>query len=387
MLTTHKKTAFFFALFMLNLSAFGPAHGDVMKPALIEVSAFTNGQVEIEVRASIEAIMADIGSEFKNTAQSPNAGEYDRLRVMKSNALRAEFQPFYSQVETNLALKIDGNTIPLKIVQVVIPPAGYTKVPRLSMVVLKGKIPKTAKTLDFIYPLAYSQSAVRVRQIDKVNEKWHWSSWQWRRKPGDATPFPLGALFKQPSTFQVITDYIKAGYDHILPKGMDHILFILGLFLFSAKLSPLLWQVTMFTVAHTITLGLAMSGWITLPPRIVEPLIALSIVFVGFENIYTTELKKSRLALIFGFGLLHGLGFASMLADFGMPAGAFFTALISFNIGVELGQLTVLLLAFGLVAYWFRGKPALYRQWVVIPASVVICCIALYWFFERLELF
>lgn len=374
-------------LILLFIAPALPCRADVIKPALIEVSAYTSGVVEIEVRASIEAIMTDINSQFKDTTQSPNGQEYDRLRVMRAEKLRAEFQNFYRQLEGNIRLDIDGKPIELKIKQVIVPPPGYTKVPRISMIVFKGAIPTTAKSLNFIYPLRYSQSAVRVRQVDKAQEKWHWSSWQWRRKDGDAQPFSLGELFKKPSTFSVITDYIVAGYEHILPKGLDHILFILGLFLFAAKLSPLLWQVTMFTLAHTITLGMAMSGWITLSPRIVEPLIALSIAYVGIENLYHRELKNSRLALVFGFGLLHGLGFASMLSDLGMPAGAFFTALISFNIGVELGQLTVLLLAYFLVAYWFKDKPALYRQWVIIPGSLLISVVALYWFVERLELF
>ena len=141
----------------------------------------------------------------------------------------------------------------------------------------------------------------------------------------------------------------------------------------------------MFTVAHTITLGLAMNGIISLPASIVEPLIALSIAYVGIENIFAKQLNNSRLLLVFLFGLLHGLGFASVLADFGMPENAFVTALISFNVGVEIGQLAIILVAFLLLGFWFGKKPW-YKKFITTPASFVIAVIAFYWFIERLDL-
>ena len=140
---------------------------------------------------------------------------------------------------------------------------------------------------------------------------------------------------------------------------------------------PLLWQVTMFTIAHSITLGLSMTGYINIPAYIVEPLIALSIAYVGIENVFSPSLHKSRLLIVFLFGLLHGMGFASMLADFGMPDDRFFTALISFNVGVELGQIMVILVAFLLIGYWFRDK-SWYRRVVVVPGSLAIGVVGLY---------
>ena len=147
----------------------------------------------------------------------------------------------------------------------------------------------------------------------------------------------------------------------------------------------LMWLVTMFTISHSITLALAMTGVLELPARVVEPLIALSIAYVGIENVWHRRLHKSRLALVFAFGLLHGLGFASMLSDFGMPDDAFFTALISFNLGVELGQLVVVGLAFLAVGLWFGDKPY-YRRLIVIPGSLLITLVGLYWTWERLSL-
>lgn len=178
--------------------------------------------------------------------------------------------------------------------------------------------------------------------------------------------------------------YLILGFTHILPAGLDHILFVLGLFLLNPKLKPVLLQVTTFTVAHTITLGLSVYKIINLPPAIVEPLIALSILFVAVENIFTTQLKSTRLAVVFIFGLIHGMGFASALGETGLPQNHFFTSLLLFNIGVELGQITVILAAWFLLAKWFGNKPY-YRKYIVIPASVIIGCMALYFLFTRIS--
>jgi len=176
--------------------------------------------------------------------------------------------------------------------------------------------------------------------------------------------------------------YLKLGFEHIVPLGLDHILFVLSIFFLSPKLKTVLWQATAFTLAHSITLGLAMYGFIKPLPSIVEPIIALSIFFVAVENMLVQELKPSRLAIVFGFGLVHGMGFAGVLGDLGLPPGSYFNALVSFNIGVELGQIAVILLAYLLCAKWFAQK-TWYRSRVVNPVSLSIACIALYWTLER----
>jgi len=176
--------------------------------------------------------------------------------------------------------------------------------------------------------------------------------------------------------------YVKLGYKHILPLGLDHILFVLSLFLLSAKLKPLLWQSLTFTIAHSITLGLAMYNVIKLPANIVEPLIALSIMYVALENVFTSKLRQSRIIVVFLFGLIHGLGFAGALSNLGLPPNAYLTSLLMFNVGVELGQLTVILIAFFLFGKWFGHKPW-YHKYVVIPLSLIIAAIALFWVIER----
>ncbi len=176
--------------------------------------------------------------------------------------------------------------------------------------------------------------------------------------------------------------YLNLGYKHILPLGLDHILFVLSLFLFSADLKKVLWQSLAFTVAHSVTLGLAVYDVITISPNIVEPLIALSIMYVALENIFAKKLKASRIGIIFLFGLIHGLGFASVLNSLGLPKDAFLSSLIMFNVGVELGQVIVILAAFLLFGLWFGKKPY-YRKYIVTPLSLLIAAIALYWVIER----
>lgn len=177
--------------------------------------------------------------------------------------------------------------------------------------------------------------------------------------------------------------YVKLGYQHILPLGVDHILFVLSLFLLSPKLKPVLWQATAFTVAHTVTLGLSMYHVINPPAKIVEPLIALSILYVAMENIISPKLRKARIGIVFLFGLVHGMGFASALGQLGLPQHSYLTSLLMFNLGVELGQLTVILTAYFLFARWFGNKPY-YRKAIVIPLSVIIALIAAFWTIQRI---
>ena len=192
----------------------------------------------------------------------------------------------------------------------------------------------------------------------------------------------VGELEKMSKTDAAIL-YLQLGFTHIIPLGFDHILFVLSLFLLSPKLKPVLWQATAFTVAHSITLGLAMFKVITPSPAIVEPIIALSIMYVALENIISPSLKKSRIGVVFLFGLVHGMGFANALGSLGLPQNSYLTSLIMFNVGVELGQLTVILSAFFLFGKWFGNKPY-YRKFIVIPLSVLITIIAGYWTVERL---
>src|SRR4028118_2245687 len=189
------------------------------------------------------------------------------------------------------------------------------------------------------------------------------------------------ALEKAP-TQHVILYYLKLGFTHIIPEGFDHILFIVGLCLLSNKIKSILWQATAFTIAHSITLALSMKNIIVAPSAIVEPIISLSILFVAVENLLLTELKPWRIMLVFMFGLIHGMGFASSLNEIGLPRNKFFTSILSFNVGVELGQIAVILTMFLLLVVPF-GKRTDYRKKIVFPLSIIIALIACYWTVER----
>lgn len=366
------------------LASLPPAAADVVKPALVEISVYDDGRLAVEIRASIEALLTGINGQYQNTTEAPTADEYDRLRVLEAEDLQQAFDPFRERMLEAIELRLDDAKANLRISSTDIPVPGYTKVPRISLIVLEGEVPQGSRALTWYYPSAFGDNAVRVRQIDEIQEKWHWSAWQWIREDRTSDAFSLTEVFSPPGPLDIAKEYAQAGFDHIVPRGADHILFVIGLFLLSTQVKPLLWQVTMFTVAHSITLGLAMAGILTLPASVVEPLIALSIAYIGIENIWHRRLHNSRLLLVFGFGLLHGLGFASMLSDFGMPEDAFLTALISFNIGVELGQLAVLAIAYLTVGFWF-GKKDFYRNVIVIPGSLLISVVGLMWTWQRLS--
>jgi hypothetical protein len=183
----------------------------------------------------------------------------------------------------------------------------------------------------------------------------------------------------------VISFYLPMGIEHIIPNGFDHILFVAGLCLLNARLKTILWQATAFTAAHTISLALSMKGVVSLNAAIVEPLIALSILFVAVENLLLRELKPWRIGLVFLFGLIHGLGFASSLNEIGLPRNRFITSILSFNLGVEMAQIIVILLVSGLLMYPFKQK-SWHRRCIVYPASIFIACIAAYWTVERILL-
>ena len=181
--------------------------------------------------------------------------------------------------------------------------------------------------------------------------------------------------------WQSFVTFMRQGFVHVLPMGMDHILFVLGLFLLSRELKPLIYQVTCFTLAHTLTLGLATMGWVKAPAEVVEPIIALSIAVVALENIFHPRYTPWRLLIVFGFGLIHGLGFAGALSELDLPTSSLIVGLLGFNVGVEFGQLAVI--AFALMATFGMKDDGKYRRYVVIPCSIVIAAMGLWWFAQR----
>ena len=193
---------------------------------------------------------------------------------------------------------------------------------------------------------------------------------------------PINITMERAPTEDVVWFYFKMGITHIIPLGLDHILFVTSLCLLSNKISTILWQASAFTVAHTITLALSMKSIIVAPSQLIEPVISLSIVFVAIENIILNELKPWRVLIVFFFGLVHGMGFASALNEVGLPRNNFYTSVIAFNCGVEIGQISVILLVFALLIIPFGKRPN-YKKQLVYPLSVIIALIASYWTIER----
>ena len=176
--------------------------------------------------------------------------------------------------------------------------------------------------------------------------------------------------------------FLRQGFVHVVPLGLDHILFVFGLFLLSRKWKPLILQVSAFTLAHTLTLGLATLGIITVSPEIVEPIIAASIAIIALENIFFPGYKPYRLVIVFIFGLIHGLGFAGALSGFNLEPTSLLIGLFGFNLGVEFGQLALLIAAYLLTAQ--IKNQSNYRQWIVIPGSLTIALFGIYWTIERI---
>lgn len=192
----------------------------------------------------------------------------------------------------------------------------------------------------------------------------------------------VGPIATAGDRWATLGSLLKQGFVHVVPLGLDHILFVLGLFFLSRKWRPLIYQVSMFTAAHTITLFMSTMGLVSVSSSIVEPIIAGSIAYVAIENIYRREYTHWRLLVVFVFGLIHGLGFAGALANLNLPPAALVIGLLGFNIGVELGQLTVIAIALG-ATVWLKDAEQ-YRQYVVVPGSALIALMGVWWMIERI---
>ena len=243
---------------------------------------------------------------------------------------------------------------------------------------LTGAIPPGAREFGWSYGWTFASYALTIRNAATENP-----ATQWLEGSQSSAPFVLMSPAPPADRVRTAWRYLRLGFTHILPNGLDHMLFVLGIFLLSGRMRSVLWQVSAFTLAHSITLGLSMYGIVAVSPRIVEPLIAVSIAYVAVENIVLSELKAWRVALVFAFGLLHGMGFAGALKELGLPRSEFLTALVTFNVGVEAGQLAVIATAFLLVG-WHYSRRAWYRSRIVVPMSAMIACTALYWTIQRL---
>ena len=366
---------------LLVISWFGSplASAHELRPAIATIEFTEGGDLTLGISLNLEAAIAEIGAGHDDTDDSPSASKYNRLRSLSPSVLAIEFDRFGADFLSRVKLLTDKEDVSLTITSVDIPEVGDISLPRISQLSLKGLSPFGIKHVSWRLDPRLGNSVIRVRDVNTSSVL----GAEYVLAGETSNALSVEGLLQQSWT-SVFINYAEVGFSHIVPKGLDHILFVIGLFLLSTRLSALLWQVTAFTIAHTVTLALAMYGVIELSPALVEPLIAASIIYVAIENIMTDHLHRWRLVLVFCFGLLHGLGFAGVLLEIGSVSGQFVVSLLSFNLGVELGQLSVITVCFLTVGWTMKQK--WYRRVVVIPASLGIGVMAAFWFWERINI-
>ena len=355
------------AMALVGLLALRPAFAHELGTIQVRAIFEPGGTYRVDVTVEPTHVPAPIGTlgPTVSTRYGPIEGLAPELGERYGHFLRA-------LVDSSTVAFDDWPVTPAVSAVALEPPPGEAK----PVIRLAGDIPPGARTMTWKTELAVGTYPLALANADQE------AVYQWLEPGQRSAPFALDAAVAPAGRADVVRQYLVLGFTHILPKGLDHILFVLGLFLLTVRLRPLLVQITAFTLAHTLTLGLTMYGLVGISPRIVEPLIALSIVYVAVENVRRPELRPSRVALVFAFGLLHGMGFAGVLRELGLPRGSFLPALIAFNVGVEAGQLAVVGLA-ALALGPLRHRPW-YRARVVVPASCAIAAVGLYWFVVRL---
>lgn len=379
-------------LFVMLILSSGIARAHEVQPTIADISV-ENGKLTLLMKVNLETFLAGVNlDQTEDTDQSDKAEDYDALRALPANEIETQSLALLDRWNMAPMIKADGAEVALTSVNLTVPEGIAEDLPRISEWALTGDLPAQANSINVMWPAGSGQLVLRQQGVD--------DPFTGLINGGDESgPISLAGGNAQ-SGWEAFGAYIPVGFDHILPKGLDHILFVLGLFLLSTQLRPLILQVTMFTLAHTVTLALGALGLVSVPGSIVEPLIAASIVFVAIENIFFSGLSRWRPLIVFGFGLLHGLGFASVLGDFGLPEDQFIPALIGFNVGVEIGQLTVIAVAAALIygaaraAHYadldneqamVREYPVMFRA-VSVTGSLVIAIIGVWWVFERVFL-
>ena len=359
---------------VVSFLAFTGVHAHELRPAIADVT-MTKTKVKIELLLTVETLLAGIDlSEVINTDDAPQAIIYDQLRSLTDTELANLVSKEWPSLAQGLLIE-GGGSFKLNNIEVI--PETNLDLPRDTKLTIQVDLPMNDDPVAFGWVARNGGLVVRHGTGDNAYAAF--------LNGGElSAPLPR-AGFVDETKVQVFWRFMVEGIKHIIPKGLDHILFVFGLFLFSLAWRPLLSQITAFTLAHTVTLGLSILNFITIPALqmwLVEALIAISISYVAIENILRPKLGWWRIVVVFGFGLLHGLGFASVLGDLGLAQGQFILSLVAFNIGVEFGQLTVIAVAFMLLALPF-GRFIQYRKVVVFPCSLTIATIGIYWFFER----
>ncbi|WP_238366597.1 HupE/UreJ family protein [Mesobacterium pallidum] len=351
-----------------------PAAAHEIQPAIADLT-LSGEAARMDLAFNAEVFLAGIDVDgVADTNETEGSDDYDALRALAPDQIAERLRGAFPGTADVLYLETGtGAVVPFAIDTVDVPEVGNTDLARMTTLGLTADLPDGVQTAALAWPEGWGELILRQQGVEEP--------FTGLVGPGETSPqIPVAGGLQQTGLVAFLS-YIPVGFDHILPLGLDHILFVLGLFLLAPGVRPLLWQVTAFTAAHTVTLALGALGIVTIPGSIVEPIIAASIVYVAVENIFTDGLNPWRPVIIFVFGLLHGLGFASVLGEFGLPEGQFIPALLGFNIGVEIGQLTVIAVAFLIAWATIRlsefGEVNRVQAIVYLAAALVLVPLAL----------
>ena len=377
-----KLYLFLILVFFLNLFSTSSVSHEI-KPSIAD---FTHDEtyLKFKIRLNAELILSNIdASTVSNTDSSSLSEIYDKFRILSKKDLEEMFQNSWSEISSNIDIKINNETKKINLIKTEVEDIKNFEISRDTHVYFRVLLDENSEQFTFRWVKNYGPIILRENNNNKLEDE---LVTEYLQSGIESSQFS----FKENNfskTFNSFAKFFVLGIQHIIPKGLDHILFIFGLFLFSSSLKKLISQITIFTIAHSITLIFVSLSLMRINPQIVEPIIALTIVYVGVENIFKNYLKEYlRYVVILFFGLLHGLGFALVLNDIGYRSTDLLINLISFNIGIEVAQILIILVLYLLIALKF-GKNKNYRIYFQVPSSILISSIGLYWFFDRINFF
>lgn len=371
------------ATLLLLLSCSPPLAAHLLNMSRVNIDVDPDGSVEVRLQLDLTVELGGAEAYFA-ASQKP-----EPLKDPQLAALAAE-------VTTAVQLMHDGVRVELHAVRLQMPDdslesfLGGLAWPRADLV-LQGSLNQPADAGDLrvtFDPAFVFEEPIALTLRETVSGR---TLSRWLIAEQRSPPLILGraagksaVIADEPveSAGAILVRYLRYGFDHILPGGLDHLLFVAGLFLGVRARMPLVALVSLYTVAHSITLAMAAFSLIRVDSAIVEPLIAFSILWVAVENLRAAPRLEVRMMVVFALGLVHGLGFAGALRESGLPDTGVLWALAGFNGGVELGQLVWLAVLLVLPGWWQDRD--WYGRRVVRPASIVIGVVAFAWTVERI---
>lgn len=363
---------------LLWLVCQGAAHAHLLNMTRVDVTVEPSRQVHIEIEVDMSRVLGSFQA------------YYEFSRLSRQQLWGGENAELWQRLVESVELRSEGELVPLQI-QSIQPPVEYALDdfedpliwPRTKLV-LTGVVPGPDMQMRFATAFRFEEP-IALNMLDQASDK---SKSRWlvanQTSPKLLLSEPLGPVSTGPDYAEIgqeFVSYLRAGFRHIFPLGLDHMLFITGLFFAAKSNRKLVMQISLFTLAHSLTLIASAYGVVEIPSKPVEVLIALSILWVAGLNLLVKEPGLPGAGVIFMFGLLHGLGFAAALRELHMPASNYLVALLSFNLGVEVAQICLVLLLLGLV---FLLQRIFIRETLGRLVSIPTVMIAIYWVVIRL---